>query len=121
MTLRLLAVTAIQVSSGIRLFSTSPVPRLREQLLAERAAAPPEKQGDYVEAKPRPDIVQISFLTGMLSFVSVPVVFGPAAVVTGVTAVAKGHPSGLIGLILGLVGVIGWAVVFTMFWPIGPS
>jgi hypothetical protein len=120
MDLRLLAATAIHFTNGIMLFSTSPVAQLREKRLAERAAAPAEKKEEYIEVPPRiADIAQISLLTGILSFVAVPVVFGPAAVVSGVMAVSEGHRSGLIGLILGLVGVVGWAVVFTMLGPIG--
>jgi hypothetical protein len=116
----LLGATAIQLTTGFMLLSTSPVERIREKRLAERAAAPAEKKGEYVEVPPRiADIAQISQLTGLLSFVAVPVVFGPAAVITGVMAVSRGHRSGLIGMILGLVGMVGWAVVFTMLGPIG--
>jgi hypothetical protein len=120
MDLRLLVVSAMQLGCGIRLFSRSPVAQLREKMMAERDAAPPEEKEKYAEAQPRiADIARISLLTGMLSFVAVPVVFGPAAVISGMMAVSKGHLSGLIGLILGLVGVVGWAVVFTMLVPIG--
>jgi len=119
MDLRLLGVTAIHFTNGILMFSTSPLERIREKRLAERDAAPPEKKEEYVEIPPRiSDIAQISLLTGILSWVSVPVVFGPAAVVSGVMAVSRGHRSGLIGIILGLVGLVGWAVVFTMLGPI---
>jgi hypothetical protein len=122
MDLRLLAATAIHFTNGIILFSTSPVAQLREKMLAEREAAPAEKKEEYVEIPPRiSDIAQISLLTGILSCVSVPVVFGPAAVVSGVMAVSRGSRSGLIGMVLGLVGVVGWAVVFTRLWPIGHS
>jgi hypothetical protein len=117
--LSLLVVTAIHFTNGI-MVSTSPVAQLREKRLAERDAAPPEKNEEYVEVPPRiADIAHISLLTGMLSWVSVPVVFGPAAVVSGVMAASRGHRSGLIGMILGLVGVVGWAVVFTRLGPIG--
>src|SRR5262245_35982672 len=74
----LLVATAGHLSIGIMLLSTSPVAQLREKRLAERAAAPPEKQEEYVEGQPRiADIAQLSVMTGMLSFVAVPVVFGP--------------------------------------------
>jgi hypothetical protein len=120
MDLSLLVVTAIHFTNGIMLFSTSPVAKIREKRLAERDAAPAEKKEEYVEVPPRiSDIAHISLLTGILSWVSVPVVFGPAAVVSGVMAVSRGHRSGLIGMILGLVGVVGWAVVFTMLGPMG--
>jgi hypothetical protein len=120
MDLRLLAAMAIHFTNGVMLFSTSPVAQLREKRLAERAAAPAEKKEEYVEVPPRiSDIAQISLLTGILSWVSVPVVFGPAAIVSGVLAVSRGHLSGLVGMILGLVGVVGWAVVFTMLGPSG--
>jgi hypothetical protein len=109
-----------ELGFGITLFSTSPVAQLREKMLAERDAAPPEKQEEYVEGQPRiSDSAHISLMTGMLSFMAVPVVFGPAAIVSGVMAVSQGHRSGLVGMMLGLVGVVGWTVVFTMLRPIG--
>jgi hypothetical protein len=116
--MRLLWATVSQITFGIMLLSTSPIEKARERLLAERAAAPAEKKGDYVEAKPRfPDIVAISLLTGILSFAAVPIVFGPAAVITGVMAVSRGYLSGLLGALLGIVGAVGWVLVLTMLGP----
>jgi len=120
MDVSLLGAAASHMTFAVMLFSTSPVAQIREKRLAERDAAPAEEKEEYVEVPPRiADIAQISLLTGILSFVAVPVVFGPAAIVSGGMAVSQGHRSGLIGMILGLVGVVGWAVVFTMLVPIG--
>src|SRR5262245_54501153 len=67
MDVSLLGATAIHLTTGIMLLSTSPVAQLREKMLAERDAAPPEKKEEYVEVPPRiADIAQISLLTGIL-------------------------------------------------------
>jgi hypothetical protein len=85
----------------------------RAKLLDKRAAAFEKGDPTYFIEKPSdPDLVRMSLLFGILTLVTVPILFGPAAVVTGIIALNQGHWKALIGVVLGVVGFAVWGVVF---------
>jgi hypothetical protein len=103
----------MQLMLGFMLLAVGPsaVAKQRAKLLAERDAAGPDSKTRYEEAAPDPDIVWTSTMTGVLSLLSIPFLFGPAAIVSGGIAVSRGHGKGMLGVVLGFVGIVGWVVL----------
>jgi hypothetical protein len=105
--------TFLQLGIGVALLrSPSQIQQLREKRLKEYQEFAPPGAPPPVEKSRGPDVVVLGGLFGLLSLVSVAVVFGPAAIVCGIVALAQGHLKGLIGMALGVAGLIGWGVVF---------